>query len=123
MAKMKLNDAIKQAKGYGAKAIGLLLEELAAMDKRILPMVEQDFDNQNMSLAKCYDALEKYARERAENNCWACPVVGIDPDNEVIKVVMEFYHIPGEWVKPLPPKSQAVGQASTDDDFDLMGLL
>ncbi len=122
MRKMKLNDAIKQAKGYGAKAIGLLLEELGAMDKRILPMVEQDFDNQNMSLAKCYDALEEYARGKAEGNCWACPVVGIDPDNEVIKVVMDFYRIPAEWIKPLPSKSQTVGQAS-GDEFDLMGLI
>jgi hypothetical protein len=122
MRKMKLNDAIKWENNYGAKAIGLLLQELAAIDKRILPMVEQDLENENMSLAKCYGALRDYAEKHKQGNSWACPVVGVDPDNEVIKIVMEFYKIPAEWIKPIPPKSQTVGQAS-GDEFDLMGLL
>ncbi len=143
---MKLNDAINQENDHGAKAIGLLIQELAALDARILPLVEQDLDNKNMSLAACYDALRKYAEKHKQGGSWACPVLGIDPDNEVIKVVMEFYKISPEWittagadrdtmcakrtllpewVKPAlanPAKSQAVGHGS-DDDFDLLGLL
>lgn len=122
---MKLNDAIKQEKNHGAKAIGLLIQELAALDARILPLVEQDLDNQDMSLAACYDALRQYAEKHKQGGSWACPVLGIDPDNEVIRVVMEFYEIPEDWIRPLPAKnakSQAVGHGS-DDDFDLLGLL
>lgn len=131
----KLEAQIAGAEDPGVKAVGILLREICRMSPQAAELVGQDLENKDMSIGKCYDALRAYAKAHQSKGCWACPVIGVDPENEAVKVILEFYHIPAEWLAtPVHMKSQALGRAfardpspAAQDDkvgsFDLLDLL
>lgn len=107
---------ISEAKNEGVKAVGLLLTEICKISAQAAELIEQDLENKSMSIQKCYDALYAHAKKHQTKGCWACPVVGIDPENEAVKVILEFYHIPAEWITtPGYTESQALGRAFARD--------
>jgi len=118
----KLEEQIAGADDSGVKAVGILLREICRMSPQAAELVGQDLENKGMSIQECYGFLFAYAKKHKTKCCWACPVVGIDPGNEVVKVILEFYHIPAEWLAtPVHTKSQALGRAA--ESFDLLDLL
>ena len=94
----KLEEQIAGADDSGVKAVGILLREICRMSPQAAELVGQDLENKGMSIQECYGFLFAYAKKHKTKCCWACPVVGIDPGNEVVKVILEFYHIPAEWL-------------------------
>lgn len=107
----ELDKQLRAEKSLGAQAIGLLLREIGRKSPKAAELIEQDLANPDMGLAQCYQALEQYARERQQGGCWACPVIGLDTENEAVKVILGFYKIPSDWVR---------SGADRSDDFDLM---
>ena len=99
-----LEDAIKKAKD-NARVIGKLLREACRVSPQAAELLAEDLKNPDMSLEKCAAALKDYAKKHQENGCWSCCVVGFEPDNEAVRVILDFYKIPPEWFG---------GQAGTD---------
>ena len=60
-----------------------------------------------MSLEKCADALRDYARKHQEGGSWSCCVMGFEPDNEAVMVILDFYKIPPEWFGGAEPEAAA----------------
>lgn len=113
-----LKNQIDNEKNLAVKSVGLILQEICNKNHKIAKLIEQDLQNESMSIKKCFDNLHSYAKTHQSNGCWACPVFDITPDNEVIKVIIDFYKIPVEWLEE--PKTQTIGQ---DTSLDLMSLL
>ena len=97
---MKLEEALERVKGKNpnAWAVGKILEEICKNCAKARELIEQDLENKDMSFEKCFEALKKYAQEHQTGGCWACPVTEITPDNEAVKVILEFYKVPLEWI-------------------------
>lgn len=118
----KLEAQIAGAEDPGVKTVGILLSEICRISPRAAELVGQDLENKDMDIRKCYDALRMYAQAHHSKGCWACPVIGVDPENEAVKVILEFYGIPAELLAtPEHTESQAVGHAPKS--FDLLDLL
>ena len=120
----ELNKQINAAKAQYVKALGEVLREIGRMSEQARTLIEQDLANQEMSLNKCGEALYEYAKKHKSGSSWACGVFGIDPDNEVVRFLLDFYKIPHEWIKsgaaeaPEPMQEDAPGGT-----IDLMELL
>ncbi len=103
-----------------ARTIGEILREVGRISPQAAELIEQDLANPEMSLDKCADALTEHARKHQKNSCWSCAVFGVDPENEAVKVILDFYKIPGGWL---------TGGAATepakvsDGKIDLLDLL
>ena len=124
---MKLEEALERVKGKNpnAWAVGKILEEICKNCAKARELIEQDLENKDMSFEKCFEALKKYAQEHQTGGCWACPVTEITPENEAVKVILDFYHVPEDWLggaadaaESQTPRHDAEGQ-----DFDLLNLL
>lgn len=115
---MTLENAINQEKNPGAQTIGRLLQEFVRKRPQYREMIEQDLENQEMSLGKAFDALKAYAKKHATGGCWACPVFEITPDNEAVKVILGFYKIPNDW-----GTEQEAAPEKTEGVIDLLDLL
>lgn len=129
---MKLEDAVKSAKD-GAQAIGQLLIEVCKAAPQAREVIEADLDVKEMSLDKAFGALKEHAQKNQKGGFWGCPVVGVDPQNEVVQVVLGFYKVPVEWIGGAgaeEPETQAlVGEkkaspaAAAAPAIDLLDLL
>ena len=124
---MKLEEALERVKGKNpnAWAVGKILEEICKNCAKARELIEQDLENKDMSFEKCFEALKKYAQEHQTGGCWACPVTEITPENEAVKGILDFYHVPEDWLggaadaaESQTPRHDAEGQ-----DFDLLNLL
>lgn len=111
----KLEAQIAGADDPGAKAVGILLREICRMSPQAAELVEQDLENKGMSIQECYGFLFAYAKKHKTKCCWACPVIGIDPENDAVKVILDFYGIPSAWVSDnvKTPLVSAFGAASS----------
>ena len=96
---MKICDAITAAKNNNERSIGGILSVIAGCSDEAREIIEQDLDNKQMSLAACFKALEDYARQHKTGSCFACAVLGVEPENEVVKVICDFYKIPDTWYR------------------------
>lgn len=110
----KLEAQIAGADDPGVKAVGILLREICRMSPQAAELVGH-LENKDMSVRKCYDALRTYAKAHQSKGCWACPVIGIDPENDAVKVILDFYGIPSAWVSDnvKTPLVSAFGAASS----------
>lgn len=116
----KLQAAIEAEKDPNTQALGGVLMEICKLSPQALELVEQDLDSSAMSIGNCFAALEKHARSKRENNCWACPVFEITPSNEVVKVILDFYKIPPGWLEGQAPGQGAPARGKAIDLFDLL---
>lgn len=120
----ELNKQINAAKAQHVKTLGEVLREIGKVSEQARTLIEQDLANPEMSLNKCGKALYEYAKKNQSGSAWACGVFGIDPDNEVVRFLLDFYKIPPEWIKggaaeaPEPMQEDAAGGM-----IDLMELL
>ena len=113
---------MSQAKG-AARAVGGVALLIAEYVPGAADIIAADLENANMSLDAAYKALEDYARKHAEKYCFACPVVGFDPENEVICCIADFYKVPLDGTAA-EPETQTLGQEKQQaDELDLMSLL
>ena len=117
----KLKEMTGSASGC-ARTIGEMLLEVGRMDSRAAELIEQDLGNPEMSLEKCSNALREHARKNQKGSCWSCAVFRVDPENEAVKVILDFYKIPAEWLTasaaPEPAKPAPAGGR-----IDLLDLL
>lgn len=108
-----LEDAIRKAKG-NARVIGKLLREMCNASPQAAELLRQDLENPEMSLEKCAEAMKAYAKKHQQDGCWSCCVVGFEPDNEAVRVILDFYKIPAEWFGG--PAEQAADGAEPDGE-------
>ncbi len=103
-----------------ARTIGEILREIGRISPQATQLIEEDLANPEMSLDKCADALTEYARKHQKISCWSCAVFGIDPKNEAVKVILDFYKIPDDWLTggAAPEPAKASG-----GKIDLLDLL
>ena len=124
---MKLEEALERVKGKNpnAWAVGGILRELCRMSDRVCELVEQDLDNPEMDLEICFEALKEHARKHQTGGCWACPVFEITPENEAVKVILDFYKVPPEWITTADADrgTARAGGGTEGQDFDLLNLL
>ena len=119
-----LENAIREAKG-GARTVGELLREVGRLSPQAAQLIEEDLANPEMSLEKCFDALHAYARKHQSGGFWGCAVFRVDPENEAVKVILDFYKIPPEWLssaaaEPVPKATPASGIGGKIDLLDLL---
>ena len=63
-------------------------------------------------------------KKHKSGSAWACGVFGIDPDNVVVRFLLDFYKIPHEWIKGgAAEASEPVQEAAPGGMIDLMELL
>lgn len=118
----KIRAAMNRAEG-AAQAVGGVALLIAEYVPGAADIIAADLENANMSLGAAYKALEDYARKHAKKNCFARPVVGFDPENEVIRCVADFYKVPLDGTAA-ELETQALGQETQQvDELDLMSLL
>lgn len=124
---MKLEEALERVKGKNpnAWAVGKILDEICRKSEKAWELIEQDLENKDMSFEKCFEALKKHARKHQTGGCWACPVTEVTPENEAVKVILDFYHVPEDWLGGAADaaESQAFGHDAEGQDFDLLNLL
>ena len=124
---MKLEEALERVKGKNpnAWAVGKILEEICKNCAKARELIEQDLDNPEMGLEMCFGTLKEYARKHQTGGCWACPVTEVTPENEAVKVILDFYHVPEDWLGGAADaaESQAFGHGTEGQDFDLLNLL
>lgn len=113
-----LEKAIREAKG-NARVVGKLLREICAASPQAAEVIEQDLANPELSLEGCWKALRDYAQKHQSGGFWGCAVFGADPENEVVKVVLDYYKIPAEWLGG----GSAELAAQPAAPLDLMSLL
>lgn len=117
-----LTKAVQNAEGC-ARTIGEMLLEIGRMSPRAARLIEEDLQNPDLSLGKCADAMRDYARKHQSGNCWSCAVFGIDPQNEAVRVVLDFYKIPADWLGGAAARPAAAPVPGTGGKIDLLGLL
>lgn len=118
----KIRAAMSQAKG-AVQAVGGVALLIAEYVPGAADLIAADLENADMSLGAAYKVLEDYARKHAEKYCFACPVVGFDPENEVIRCIADFYKVPLDGTAA-EPETQTLGQETQQaDELDLMSLL
>lgn len=100
-----LEKAIREANS-DARAIGEILLEVGKMSPQAAKLIEEDLENPEMGLDKCFQALREFARSNQNKGCWSCCVFGIDPENEAVAVILDFYKIPPEWLTDAAPKEE-----------------
>lgn len=119
-----LTKQISAAKAQHVKAIGEILREIGRLCPKAGELIEQDLENPEMSLERCGKALYDYASKNRSGNSFACAVFGIDLENAVIRLILDFYKIPPEWLtdsEPAEPKRADTGAPAVQ--IDLMELL
>lgn len=117
-----LEKAIQEAKG-NARVIGKLLREACRVSPQAAELLEQDLAIPEMSLEKCADALRDYAKKHQSGGCWSCCVIGFEPDNEAVKVILDFYRIPPEWFSGGESAAAEPVPVPAGGRVDLMSLL
>lgn len=93
------------------KAVGQILLGLCEADAHIARLVEQDLENPDMSLEKCFAKMREIAQKKQKNNCYY-----MLPE-EAEKTIRDFYGIPER-------KAGTASQHQTEilDLADLMDL-
>lgn len=118
----KIRAAMNRAEG-AVQAVGGVALLIAEYVPGAADIIAADLENANMSLGTAYKALEDYARKHAKGYCFTCPVVGFDPENEVIRCIADFYKVPLDGTAA-ELETQALGQETQQaDELDLMSLL
>lgn len=107
ITKIREKVAAEQA-GSGARQIGELVLAICEISGQAAELVAQDLEHSDMSLAKCFAALRAFAKKHQQGGAWCCGGVGIDPENPVIQVILEYFKIPKEWIGGQTAKPQAV---------------
>lgn len=122
----KIRAAMNKAEG-AVQAVGGVALLIAEHVPGAADIIAADLENANMSLGAAYKALEDYARKHAEKYCFACPVVGFDPENEVIRCIADFYKVPLDGTAAEPETQTLGGESDAPeaavDELDLMSLL
>lgn len=121
MEKIRAAVQAEQAES-GARQIGEVVLMVAAASEQAAGIIAADLDNEEMSLAKCFDALRAYAKKHAQGGFWGCLCNSFDKGNPVIQVVCDFYKIPAEAFHE-QPKTQALGRREAAPTVDLLDLL
>ena len=118
----KIRAAMNRAEG-AVQAVGGVALLIAEYVPGAADIIAADLENADMGLDKAYKALEDYARKHAEKYCFACPVAGVDSENEVIRCIADFYKVPLDGTAA-EPETQTLGQKKQQaDELDLMSLL
>ena len=122
---MKRLEEQMQAAGKdpNAQAIGGMLREIGRKSPQAAELIEQDLSAPTMSLKACFDALHKYAKAHQKQGCWSCAVFDIDPENAVVKFLLDFYKIPPEWIGGGADAPETAAPAPKSAPADLFALL
>lgn len=99
---MEMLELKKQLEAAGAphvRGIGEILLHLGQQNEQIAELIEQDLANREMSIEACGKVLYDYAKKHQKGGSWACAVFGMNSDNPVIKLILDFYKIPSAWVE------------------------
>ena len=111
---------LEKASG-GAQQIGEVILAICEKCPRAAEMVAQDLEQPNMGFDSCYKALYSFAKKHQTKGSWCCGGWDIDPKNPVIRVILDFYHIPAEWLDGGNQNPKRLGADSPA--VDLMDLL
>ena len=110
----------------GARQIGEVVLMIAAASEQVAEIIAADLENENMSLAKCYEALRDYAKKHQKGGFFGCMCNCFDVANPVIQVVSDFYKLPKEaFAEQKPKRLGETSEAATEGagNIDLLDLL
>lgn len=118
--KVRVKVEAEQA-GSGARQIGELVLAICEISGQAAELVAQDLEHSDMSLAKCFAALRDFAKKNQKGGMWCCGGVGIDPENPVIQVILDYFKIPKEWIGgAAEEKPKRLGVETPVDLLDLL---
>lgn len=136
MEMLKLKKQMKAASAPHVRGIGEILLYLGQQNEQIAELIEQDLANREMSIKACGKALHDYAQKHQKGGSWTCAVFGMNPENPVIKLVLDFYKVPSAWVEGVQTECPDAAEdtsvevlsventdAQQDEIIDLMDLL
>ena len=122
----KIRAAMNKAEG-AVQAVGGVALLIAEHVPGAADIIAADLENADMSLGAAYKVLEDYARKHAKRYCFACPVAGVDPENEVIRCIADFYKVPLDGTASEPETQTLGGESDAPeaavDELDLLSLL
>lgn len=105
----------------GVKTVGYILQEMCRISSVAKALILQDLEHQDMSIEKCYKSIYEYAKKHKNSNCFSSAVFGIDTENEIIKIIIDFYKIPEEWFSKVTPSiASAPKQSSKKNLLDFL---
>lgn len=99
MEMLELKKQMQAASAPHVRGIGEILLYLGQQNEQIAELIEQDLANREMSINACGKALYDYAKKHQKGGSWVCAVFEMNPDNPVIKLILDFYKIPSAWVE------------------------
>ena len=124
MEMLELEKQLEAASAPHVRGIGEILLYLGQQNEQIAELIEQDLANREMSINVCGKVLYDYAEKHQKAGSWACAVLGMNPENPVIKLILDFYKIPSAWVADAAGDAPAAQEeAPRDEVIDLMDLL
>ena len=112
-----LKEQIRLSEKDGAKTVGYILLEISKISKDAAELIEQDLEIHEMSLEKCFNSIYEYAKKNKKGNAFSCAVFKIDAENEIIKIILDFYKIPTEWI------SEPKAKTATEPKKNLLDLI
>ena len=120
MSLHKIKAAVDAAEG-NARQMGEVVLMIAQADEHAAEVIAADLDNPEMSFGKCFGALRAYAQKHQEGGFWGCMCNRYDPENPVIQVAAQFYHM--ELGAPAARLAEHAEPQAIGDDLDLMSLI
>lgn len=113
----KLKAQIVKAEG-GPKGVGQLLLEICKKEPAAVEIVEQDLENSDMSIEKCFLKMQNAARKKQKEGCYYMP------PEEAEAIIREFYGIQGLAKEDREEKAGEAEDSSSGilDIADLMDL-
>ncbi len=92
----RISQQQKGKEGTAVWMVGEQLKDMCRTDPACIPLLEQDLQIPEMSLAKAERKIEAYARQHKKGNQGCCP------PNEAERILREFYGLPAPTAKDKP---------------------
>lgn len=97
--------------------VGGILIEICKKSIKAEELLAQDLSASKTSLTDCGKAIYKYAEKHKDGKCFGCAIFEINPENPIIKVILDFYKIPTEWLSNAASEPKATPKVRNLLDF------
>ncbi len=123
----RCEEQLKNIKNPNAQTVGQIILAIYGISSQAKEIIEQDLTVEDMSISKCFKKIEDYAKANKNGNCFSSAVFGIDAENPIIKIILDFYKVPSELLQETQDiqvenrQIQEPQESSSVSFWDLMG--
>lgn len=118
-------DQMKNLSDPNVQTVGHILLAIYEISPQAQEIIEHDLTIEEMNIQACFKKIEAYARVNKSGNCFSSAVFGIDVNNPIIKIILDFYKTPSEMLtgETISAKETKAEEKSKDEVsfWDLLG--